>query len=74
MNVHHFLLALGIMRHVGVTHNRQFTDAVFAGVSMRARAVGHDLSILVRQVVKVRKATTAVRKTRPAIKWWGRLR
>jgi hypothetical protein len=40
------------MRHVGVTHSRQFTGGVFAGVSMRARVVGHDLSILVRQQLR----------------------
>jgi hypothetical protein len=37
------------MRHVGVTHGRQFTGGVFAGVSMQARAIGDDLSILVGQ-------------------------
>jgi hypothetical protein len=46
------LLAPGIMRHVGVTHGRQFTGGVFAGVSMRARAVGDDLSIIVRQQLR----------------------
>ncbi len=28
------------MRHVLVTHRRQFTGSVFAGVSMRVRTVG----------------------------------
>jgi len=37
------------MRYVGVTHGRQFTGGIFAGVSMQARAVGDDLSILVGQ-------------------------
>jgi hypothetical protein len=49
---HPSLLSLGIMRHVGVTHGRQFTGGVFAGVSMQARAVGHDLSILVGQQLR----------------------
>src|ERR1700685_3227619 len=49
---HPALLALGIMRHVGVTHGRQFTGGVFARVSMHARAVGDDLSILVRQQLR----------------------
>src|SRR6266853_2469137 len=49
---HPSLLTLGIMRHVGVTHGRQFTGGVFAGVSMRARAVGDDLSILVGQQLR----------------------
>src|SRR6266704_357760 len=49
---HPSLLALRIMRHVGVTHGRQFTGGVFAGVSMRARAVGDDLSILVLQQLR----------------------
>ncbi len=49
---HPSLLALGIMRNVGVTHGRQFTGGVFADVSMRARAVGDDLSILVRQQLR----------------------
>jgi len=40
------------MRHVGVAHGRQFTGGVFAGVSMRARAVGDDLSILVGQQLR----------------------
>src|SRR5437660_5174900 len=44
---HPSLLALRIMRYVRVTHGRQFTGGVFAAVSMRARAVGDDLSILV---------------------------
>src|ERR1700675_1047123 len=46
---HPALLALGIMRYVGVTHGRQFTGGVSAGVSMHARTVGDDLSILVGQ-------------------------
>ena len=46
---HPSLLSLRIMHHVGVTHGRQFTGGVFAGVSMQARAVGHDLRILVGQ-------------------------
>ena len=37
------------MRNVRVAHSRQFTGGLFAGVSMRARAVGDDLSILVGQ-------------------------
>jgi hypothetical protein len=36
------------MRNLRVTHGRQFTGGVFAGVSMRARAVGDDLGILAR--------------------------
>src|ERR1700674_5627396 len=43
------LLALGIMRYVGVAHGRQFTGGVFAGMSMRVRAVGYDFSILIGQ-------------------------
>ena len=46
------LFTLGIMRHIGVTHGRQFTGGVFAGVSMGARAVGDDLSILVGQQLR----------------------
>ena len=49
---HPSLLAFGIMRYVGVAHGRQFTGGVFAGVSMRARAVGDDLSILVGQQLR----------------------
>ena len=41
------LLSFWIVRYVGVTHRRQFTGGVFAGVSMRVRAVGNDLNILV---------------------------
>jgi hypothetical protein len=33
------------MRYVGVTHGRQFTGGVFAGVSMRVRAVSDYLLI-----------------------------
>ena len=44
---HPALLAIGIMRNVGVTHGRQFTGGVFAGVSMGIGTVGHDLSGLV---------------------------
>jgi len=43
------LLAFGIVRHVLVAHRRQFTGSVFAGVSMRVRTVGDDLSIFVGQ-------------------------
>jgi hypothetical protein len=46
------LFALRIMRYVRVTHGRQFTGGVFAGVSMQARAVGDDLSILVGQQLR----------------------
>src|SRR3981189_810853 len=46
------LFTLGIMRHIGVAYGRQFTGGVFAGVSMRARAVGDDLSILVGQQLR----------------------
>src|SRR5258708_34899694 len=49
---HPSLLALGIMRYVRVTYGRQFTGGVFAGVSMRARAVGDDLSIPVGQQLR----------------------
>jgi hypothetical protein len=37
------------MRHVPVAHRRQFTGSVFAGVSMRIRAVVNNLSILFGQ-------------------------
>jgi hypothetical protein len=40
------------MRHVGVTRGRQFAGGLFAGVSMQARAVGDDLSILVGQQLR----------------------
>jgi len=43
------LFTLGIMRHVGVIHCRQFTGGVFTGVSMRVSAVGNDLNVLVGQ-------------------------
>jgi len=46
---HPTLLALGVMRHVGVTHGRQFTGGVFAGVSMSVRTVGDDLSLFIGQ-------------------------
>src|SRR5882762_3110981 len=46
------LFTLGIMRYVRVTHGRQFTGGVFAGVSMRVRAVGDDLSIPVGQQLR----------------------
>src|ERR1700687_3634909 len=49
---HPALLALGIMRNVGVTHGRQFTGGVFAGVSMRIGTVGHDLNGLVGQQLR----------------------
>src|ERR1700675_192527 len=49
---HPALLALGIMRYVGVTHGRQFTGGVSAGVSMHARTVGDDLSIFVGQQLR----------------------
>lgn len=32
-----------------VTHRRQFTGGVCAGMSMRVRTVGHNFSVLVRQ-------------------------
>jgi len=47
--LHPPLLAFGIVRHVGVAHRRQFTGGVCAGVSMRVRTVGDDLSISVGQ-------------------------
>jgi len=40
------------MHHVRVTHRRQFTGSVFAGVSMIVRAVGDDLGILVGQQLR----------------------
>jgi PAS domain S-box-containing protein len=43
------LFAFGVVRHVGVSHRRQFTGGVFAGVSMIVRAVGDDLSIFLGQ-------------------------
>ena len=46
---HPALFAFGIVRHVRVTHRRQFTGSVFAGVSMRVRAVGDNLAVLVGQ-------------------------
>src|SRR6267143_250345 len=46
---HPSLLALWIMRYVRVTHGRQFTGGVFAGMSMSVRAVGHNFSILIGQ-------------------------
>jgi hypothetical protein len=39
------------VRHVLVAQRRQFTGSVFAGVSMRVRTVGDDLSILCGQHV-----------------------
>lgn len=44
---HPALLAFRVMRHVGVTHRRQFTGSVFAGVSMRARTVSNDFVVFV---------------------------
>jgi len=49
---HPSLLSLRIMRHVGVTHRRQFTGGVFAGMSMPVCAVGDDLSVLVGQQLR----------------------
>jgi hypothetical protein len=46
---HPALFALGIVPNLRVAHGRQFTGGVFAGVSMRVRAVGHYFSILVGQ-------------------------
>ena len=46
---HPALFALRIMPNVRVAHGRQFTGGVFAGVSMRVRTVGDDLSIFVGQ-------------------------
>jgi hypothetical protein len=46
---HPALFAFGIVRHVRVTHRRQFTGGIFTGVSMSVRAVGDDLSFLVGQ-------------------------
>jgi hypothetical protein len=46
------LLSFWIVRYVRVTHRRQFTGGVFAGVSMRVRAVGNDLNILVGQQLR----------------------
>ncbi len=48
-SLHPSLLAIGIVRHVGVTHRHQFTGSVCAGVSMEIGAVGDDLGVLVRQ-------------------------
>src|SRR5579862_2847356 len=49
---HPFLLAFGIVRHIGVAHGRQFTGGVFAGVSMRIRAIGDDRGVLIRQQLR----------------------
>jgi hypothetical protein len=46
------LFALGVMRHVRVTHSRQFTGSVFVGVSMRVRTVGDDLCVFVGQQLR----------------------
>jgi len=40
-------LALRIVCHVRITHRRQFTGGVRAGMSMRIRAVGDNLGALV---------------------------
>src|ERR1700728_2478361 len=49
---HPALFALRIMPNVRVAHGRQFTGGVFAGVSMRVRAVGNDFCILVGQQLR----------------------
>ena len=46
---HPSLLTFGIMSDVGVTLCRQFTGGIFAGVSMKAGAIGHDLCGFVGQ-------------------------
>ena len=46
------LLSIGIVCDVRVAHGRQFTGGVFAGVSMRVRTVGDDLSIFVGQQLR----------------------
>src|ERR1700746_467719 len=43
---HPALFTVRIVRHVLVTHRRQFTGSVFAGVSIIVRAVGDDLRFL----------------------------
>jgi hypothetical protein len=40
------------MRHAAITHGRQFTGGVFAGVSMGIRAVGDDLNIFIGQQLR----------------------
>src|SRR5215471_5782176 len=45
-------LPFRIVRNVRVTHRRQFTGSVCTGVSMIVRAVGDDLSVLVRQQLR----------------------
>jgi hypothetical protein len=49
---HPALLSFRIMRHVFVTHCRQCTGGVFAGVSMRVGTVRDDLSVFVRQQLR----------------------
>jgi hypothetical protein len=46
---HPSLFAFGVVRHVRVTHRRQFTGSVCAGVSMVVRTIGDDLGVFVRQ-------------------------
>jgi hypothetical protein len=50
--LHPPLFAFWIVRYVGVAHRGQFTGSIFTGVSMRVRAVGDDLSILVDQQLR----------------------
>jgi hypothetical protein len=49
---HPTLFAFGIVRHVFVTHRRQFTGGVFAGMSMRVSTVGDDLGVFVGQQLR----------------------
>src|SRR5579863_9370679 len=50
--LHPSLLAFWIVRHVGVTHGRQFTGGVFAGVSMRVGTIRNDLNIFIGQQLR----------------------
>ena len=51
-SLHPAMLALGIVRYVLVTHRRQFTGGVCAGVSMCVRAVGNDLGVFIGQQLR----------------------
>src|SRR5215831_9984912 len=48
-SLHPSLFPFGVVRHLLVTHRRQFTGGVFTGVSMSVVAVSDDLSILIGQ-------------------------
>ena len=61
------LLAFGVVRHVPVAHGRQSTGGVFAGVSMRVRAVRYSAIALIAHLY----GRHVIRVLRHPTQYWG---